>query len=233
MRRKITTASSLVALCLAAGITWYVLTHTGGHAVVVVTEPVTPAKQASNDVPKTKPARVVVTQPTKPAKQEDDANRKFAQHVLALDTMMAHYGPDAYCPCYLDEQLNTLYLWKGVVLNDVQIKQTWYDGMPSGIKCVRPSEWTVVLFDAPIKYWQTADGFRPGYLDRTTWMFYAWQEVVLRQKELLDKSTDGKDAIVKPAFRSQEIGVIEIAMPTHLKTQPELWKKLPATETKP
>jgi hypothetical protein len=50
----------------------------------------------------------------------------------------------------------------------------------------------------------------------------------LRKQELLDKSQDGKDAILKPDdFYNQEIvsEVIEIDMPAHLKDQPGLWKK--------
>jgi hypothetical protein len=147
------------------------------------------------------------------------------QQVFALDTGMAVFGPNENSPCYIDEQANLLYRWKGVVLQDKQLKETSYGGMPSGIPTLRPKEWQVVPFEAPIKYLETKEGFRPGYLDRTMWTFYAWKGVVLKQKELLDKSRDGEDALLKPQFNIQVVVVLEIEIPSHLKDKPELWKK--------
>jgi hypothetical protein len=84
----------------------------------------------------------------------------------------------------------------------------------------------VVTVEPPVKYLAVDGQFRPGYLDTTIQAFYEWKGVALSKKELLDKSADGKDPIVKSAVASQGTPqVIEIEMPAHLKDHPELWKK--------
>ena len=211
MKRTISIVSCLVGLCVAAVIGRYSLMQTG-HAGVVVTEPITPGNEGNGDSPKT-------------TKHGSEDSPKAAQQVFYLDTGMAVFGANENSPCYVNVETNTLYRWKGVVLRDDQLKQTPYDAFPSGIACLNPKECKVVPVEAPIKYWQTSEGFRPGYIDRTIWTFYAWKGVVLTQKELLDKSSDGKVAIVKPDFSDQRIEVLEIEMPAHLKEKPGLWKK--------
>jgi uncharacterized protein involved in tolerance to divalent cations len=149
------------------------------------------------------------------------------QRVFELPMQVASLGDDECGPCYVDLDNKTLYRWKGVILRREQILQTPYAGVPSGIRILKTKDFSIVPVEAPVKYWYWKDGeaYRPGYLDRSIWTFYAWKGIVLSKQELLDKSQDGQDAIVKPTFPSQTIGVIEIDMPPHLKEHPELWKK--------
>ncbi|HEY7428205.1 MAG TPA: hypothetical protein VH682_28485 [Gemmataceae bacterium] len=208
MKRTAVISSCLAVLCLTALVVWVYLKHNGQSNTP------TPEGNLSNE--QTNHQSVASTE-----------QRATAQRVFELPMQVAYLGDDESSPCYVDRDNKILYRWKGVILHREQMLQTPYAGVPSRIRVLQAKDFSVVPIEAPVKYWywKEGEGYRPGYLDRAIWTFYAWKGIVLNEEELLDKGQDGQDAIVKPAFPSQTIGVLEIDMPAHLKEHPELWKK--------
>jgi hypothetical protein len=149
------------------------------------------------------------------------------QHVFDLPGQVAFWGGDEFSPCYVDLDRKILYRWRGVVLRGGQVPAA-YRSLPSRLALldVKKFDFAIVPFEAPVKYLQSNGEYRPGFHDRSTNTFFEWKGITLRKGELLDKSQDGKDAILKPAFHGQAPPeVIEIDMPNYLKDQPKLWKK--------
>ncbi len=219
MKRTITITSCLALLCIATLALWMCMKYgVPGYAAPPEGTPIphvdtAVSKGSNSDGQENK----MPSGPTEKA--------AMTPVVFELPTRVAVMGEDEYSPCYFDVKKMILYRWKGVILRDEQIRQTGYVGFPSGIRMLEAKDFSVTSVEAPVKYWQTDGGYRPGYLDQSIWTFYAWKGVVLKEQELLDKSLDGKPALVKPAFPSQTIDVLEIDMPGHMKDHPELWKK--------
>jgi len=219
MKRTITITSCLALLCIAALALWMCMKYgvpryaapPEGTPIPHVDTAVSKGSNSDSQENKT-PSGLAEKADTTPAVSE-------------LPTVCAFMGDGEFSPCFLDEEKNTLYRWKGVVLRIEQIRKTAYGGVPSGISLLNAKDFTVKEFDAPVNYWLVDGSYRPGYLDQEIWTFYAWKGVVLKEQEILDKSQDGKPALVKPTHPSQIIDVLEIDMPGHMKDHPELWKK--------
>jgi hypothetical protein len=142
--------------------------------------------------------------------------------VLEHPVKVAFLDDDLFFPCYYDSTGKTLYRWNGVNLGSYQVPRV-YSAAPSGVVILRAKDFNVVTVEAPIKYFHTAKGYSPGYLDTTSWEFFAWKGVVLEKDELLEKSTDGEHALITQSF--PRITVTDIAIPEHLKSREDRWKK--------
>ena len=214
-REVVLAAAGTAVLCLAA-FGWWLQTKRG--------EPVdnpTLGGSGSDPTPAEKETQPVLHRaPVPPGKPS------MEQTVFELPTRVTFFGEDEFSPCFLDQEKKILYRWKGVVLRREQLLDTPYGTVPSGIRVLEPEDFTVKSVEAPVRYREVDGGYRVGYLDRTILMFYEWKGVVLTKDELLDKSQDGKEPVVKPEFASQAPPkVIEIEMPAFLKNKPQLWKK--------
>jgi len=157
----------------------------------------------------------------KAAEAEKRAAEKRAQEprVFTLLVRITFFGENDFSPCYYDPQNRTLYRWRGVVLRWEQAPEAY---RKQKVVTLTPMGLSVVPVEAPVNYREVNGKYRPGYLDRSIGVFYEWKDVVLNKQELLDKSKDGQDAVVKPAASGE---VIEIDMPAHLKDHPGFWKK--------
>lgn len=147
---------------------------------------------------------------------------------FGMPVKVAFFGGDEFSPCFVDFDNKTLYRWKGVYLRGEQLRLTPYAGIPSGIRVIdaKALAFSVVPFEAAVRYLEVNGEFRPGYLDSTILAFYEWNGVVLGKKDLLETSADGQDPILKLDFSSRgSVQVLEIEMPAHLKDKPEVWKK--------
>ena len=108
-----------------------------------------------------------------------------SSHVTYSPTQKPDSSPP-YSPCYVDFENKTLYRWKDVAL--------WYEQVPgtgpygSNRGCHAKAFAVVIPIEPPVKYREVDGKYRPGYLDRGYWLFYAWKGVVLSKQELLDKS---------------------------------------------
>jgi hypothetical protein len=207
MRRIITIASCLIVLGVVAVAFWMYRNRTGREGALAPGA-VGPDSRAGDTAPS---ARKTAMDPL----------------LFELPVKVAFWGDDEFSPCYLDLEHKTLYRWKDVVLRSAQVP-TPYKTVPSGTRVlnVKPGDFSVVPIEAPVKYRESNGEYRPGYLDRSTHTFFEWKGVVLSKRELLDKSRDGKDALLTPDFPSQgPPEVIEIDMPAYLKDRPGLWKK--------
>ncbi len=219
MRRTVTIGSCLAGLCLAALAVWMYMKYSGPGDVAV------PLEDGSDGL--------TSNEPSVPTEKAAIPTEKAAMTpvVFELPTHVAfmgqHMGVNEYSSCFVDTEKMILYRWKGVILLDEQIQQTPYDGVISGIDVLDAKDFSVTSVEAPVKYRQTDGGYRLGYVDQTIRTFYAWKGVVLSKQQLLDKSQDGQPALLKPADPDDELSVLEIDMPPHLKDHPELWKKMP------
>lgn len=143
--------------------------------------------------------------------------------IFALPVDPAILGDGTSAICYVDSLHMILYPWKGIVLNAEQWR-AFVGGPYSGRRLLKATDFTAVTpIDAPVKYRQTEEGYRPGHLDPGGRFFFQWKGIILVKKEdLLDKSQDGQAPLVDPRSYG---GVFEIDVPAHLKAEPELWKK--------
>lgn len=153
----------------------------------------------------------------------DEEDASHTEFVLQLPVTIAYFDKDRISPCYLDVDRKTAYCWKGVILRVDQVPRA-YTGIPSRVSTIKAKGFNIESFEAPIKYIRTKDGYRAGYLDTTSWDFFAWKGVMLKEDALLEKSADGQPALITTTFPT--IGVIEIDMPSHLKEEPNQWKKM-------
>ena len=200
MRRTIIVTSCLAVLCLAALAVWVYRNHAGPGVA-----PVTDGNGKTGTVSQTSPG--------------PDEKPATAPPVFGLPVRVAYLGDDRFGTCYADFTNRTIYLWRDVVIPREQVPNAG----PSGrFKILTAKDFTVVPFNAPVKYLESGGGYKPGYLDRSGRVFYAWKGVSLSQQEVPYKSRDGEDSLADPNDFRQ---VIEIDMPAHLKDQPELWKK--------
>jgi hypothetical protein len=200
MRRNITIASSLAVLCLVAVVVWVSV------------------KRAAQDI---------ATAPKGNSTNTDASNKSsgptqktpIPPSVFGLPVQIAFFGDNQFSPCYVDLDKMTLYRWRGVVLRRDEVPNT---GAKMGILVLDAKDFSVVAFEAPVKYLESEGLYHPGYLDRSGRAFYEWKGVVLNKPQVLDKSQEGQPAVADPDAFSQ---VLQIEMPAHLKEQPGLWKK--------
>ncbi len=211
MRRTIILASCLAALCLAVLAIWLYGRRSGQDGVPVPA--VNTGSQASSK------------------SSGSTEKRATDPRLFALPDRFVMFAKDQFSPCYFDREKKLLYRWKDVVLRFDQLPELGpYHSYPIFVAYDRPElsaeiivkDYAVVPVEPPVKYRVTDKYCRVGFWFRTERTFFMWRGMALSKHELLDKSQDGRPAIIDRDTLGQ---MIEIDMPDYLKYRPELWKK--------